>query len=202
MDPTIVAALITAFAGIVAAFIGLLRRRSKDAKDSSSADGPGVFEEKANQSEKHAIPKEEIPLDVTAFERLQKIINSDWIQNFEINQLTSPQYVYKATKSALRDYIYESEKPENEFINEKVADAHNEFVVSIHQFLVNTARVTVPVDGNSEISVIITKAEGQKRWIKEYAQKYDDEVKIITDSTEAIIELQNLRTCIQARGNF
>ena len=188
MDSTIIAALIAAVAIIVAAIIGKIKGRSKGTKSSSSSAEAKVFEQKAHQGERHAILKDKIALDVAAFERLQKIVDSDWIQNFDYRQLTYPQYVRKETRNRLSDYVYESEKTENEFFNKQVADVHNELVKSIHSFLVDTAQVTVPAGSDSEEYVIITKAEGQKRQIEDYDQKYDKEVAVILDRAKGMIE--------------
>ncbi len=134
------------------------------------------------------IGKEIIELDLAAFNRLQKIINTNWMQDFEYAQLNEPQYVRKAIRDHLIDYTYAAEKPENEFINQKVLQLHNEFLKSIMSFLKDIAVVTAYSDYQKDALVIRTKLDGQTRWIKDYDKNYRKEVEIIENRAESIID--------------
>jgi hypothetical protein len=91
--------------------------------------------ESQNLIKENNIGSDKSSLDISAFQRLQEIINSDWIQDFEYVQLNIPQYVRKEIRRNLMDYCYASDKPENEFPNKNIIDIHNEFIKSISLFL-------------------------------------------------------------------
>lgn len=135
-------------------------------------------------------------LDLSAFQRLQEIINSDWIRDFDYVQLNIPQYVRKEIRGNLIDYCYASDKPENEFFNEKIINIHNKFIKSIKSFLNGIAEVTISRDYNDDALIIKAKASG---WITDYDKQYDREVKIITGRGESIIQAYRnfIRVCRQ-----
>lgn len=125
-------------------------------------------------------------LDLAAFNRLQVFINSNWIQDFEFIQLNYPQYVRKYIRDNLIDYLYESEKAENEFFNKEILLSHNKFISSITAFLKDIATITKFDHPDDEALTIRTKTV--KKWIDDYDERYEREVNIIIDRAENIIE--------------
>jgi hypothetical protein len=139
---------------------------------------------------------EKASLDISAFQRLQEIINSDWIRDFDYVQLNIPQYVRKEIRDNLIDYCYASDKPENEFFNKNIIDIHNKFIHSINLFLNGISEVTTSRNYSDDALIIKAKASD---WIADYDKQYNREIKIITDRGESIIEAYRnfIRVCRQ-----
>lgn len=184
MNSTIISAIILTIAIIIAAVIGLLKFRPKS-EEPKKSDG-NEFVPIEMEREKADV-KQNYDRDISAFNRLQRFIDSNWIQNFEHNQLTYPQYVKIAVTDDLHSYLNESEKPENEFLNKHLAEEHLEFINKIKAFISAALQETTLVRPESKTTVVNSKAETYKKWSKDYDKKYDREVKIITQKAEGII---------------
>lgn len=186
MDSIIIAAILAAVVIIIAAVIALIKFRT-NSEEPKKPDGKKAAPiEKEREKGKKDEKKNNDP-DFPAFNRLQKMIDSNWIQNFEYKQLTYPQFVQVSVTDDLHSYLNESEKSENKFFNHKLSEAHLVFIKAIKAFISATLRETMFVRPESKASVIRTKAEGYKKWSKDYDKSYDREVKIITYRTKAII---------------
>ncbi len=142
-----------------------------------------------------------VDLDIAAFKRMQSIINSGWIQNFEYSQLNSPQYVRKDIRDKFMEYTIHSAKPENEFINDSILDAHNNLLVSINSYLDVIALNTTSIDGKEDWLITSTKAEGMREWVDDYNKRYKEEVDEIYSKTETILEKYRkfIRICRKER---
>lgn len=184
MGSTIIATLVAAIVIIIAAVFGLLRFRGKS-EEPKKSDG-GEFSPIDLERPK-ADKKQNLDRDLPAFNRLQKLIDSNWIQNFEANQLAYPQYVQVTVTDDLHSYWNECRKPENAFSNQKLAEAHLVFVKSIRSFINTVLRETAFVRPGSNASVINSKAEGYSKSSNDYNERYDREVKIITNKAKGII---------------
>lgn len=184
MNSTIIAAVIPAIAIIIAAVIGLLkfRPKSEEPKKSDGNEFAAIKIERGKEDEKQYNDH-----DISAFNRLQKLIDSNWIQNFKYNQLTYPQYVQVAVTDDLYSYLNASEKPENGFLNKHLAEEHLVFIKEIKAFISAALQETTLVRPESKTTVVNSKAEAYKKWSKDYDKKYDREVKIITNKAEGII---------------
>ncbi len=187
MDSTIIAAIIVAIAIVMAAVIGLSKFRAKS-EERKKSDGNefsprDIERRKANEKNR----KQNNGHDISAFNRLQRFIDSNWIQNFEDTQLTYPQYVQAAITDDLHSYWNESKKPENEFSNQNLAEAHLVFIRAIKAFINTVLRETTFVRPESQASVINSKAEGNRKSSNDYDERYGREVKIITNRAKGII---------------
>lgn len=186
MDSTAIT-IISAIVIILAAVFGFLqfRLKSKEAQKSGGNDFSPIKIERKKADEKNEKPI--INRDISSFNRLQKFIDLNWIRNFEYNQLAHPQYVQEAVTDDLHLYWNESQKPENEFSNQKIAEAHLLFIKAIKAFIRTVIQETTFVRPDSKASVINSKAEGNRSKTKDYDERYDREVKIITHKAESII---------------
>lgn len=183
MNSTIIAAIISAIV-IITAVIGLLKFRSKseEPKKSDSNEFAPIEIERGKEVE-----KQNNDHDISAFNRLQRFIDSTWIQNFKDNQLTYPQYVKVAVTDDFHSYLNESEKPENEFLNKKLAEEHLVLIKEIKAFIGAALQETTLVRPGSNTTVVNSKAESYKKWSKDYDERYDREVKSITHKAEGVI---------------
>ncbi len=181
MDSTITI-IIAAITIIIAVVIGLLKFRPKSEKPEKSADNEfvliGLGTENNKKNRKH---------DKSVFNRLQIFIDSNWIRNFECNQLAYPQYVQVAITDDLHAYSNESRKSENEFSSQTLAEAHRVFIEAIKAFINTVLQETTFVRPESNASVINSKAEGNRKGSQDYDKRYDREVKIITRKAKGII---------------
>lgn len=187
MDNTIVAAIIAAIAIVIAAVIGLLKFRAKS-EERKNSDGDEILlvdivGQNANAKNKKQNNKRDIP----TFNRLQQFIDSNWIQNFESNQLANPEYVQVDITDDLHSYWNETKKSENEFSNQNLAEAHLVFVKAIKAFTNTVIRDTTFLRPESKVSVINSKAERHRKSSKDYHERYDREVKNITNKAKGII---------------
>jgi len=187
MNRIIITNVISAIAIILAAIFGFFkfRPKSKEPKQSDNNEFASIKIESEKADENNANQNNDC--NISAFNRLQKCIDLNWIQNFEYNQLTKPQYVQEAVTDDLHLYWNESKKPENAFFNQKLAEAHLLFIKAIKAFLRAVIQETTFVRPESKVSVINSKAEGHRIWLKDYDERFDREVKIITRKTEGII---------------
>lgn len=184
MDSTIAAAIIVAIAIITAAVIGLLKFRAKS-EERKKSDGnefsPIEVEiQKADKKQNH-------DPDIPTFNRLQKLIDSTWIRNFEDKQLACPQYVQVAITDDLHSYWSESKKSVNEFSNQNLAQAHIVFNKAIKAFINTVLQETTFLRPESKVYVVNSKAERNSRSSKDYHERYDREVKKITNKAKGII---------------
>lgn len=184
MNSTIIAAIISAIAIIIAAVIGLLKFRPKSEEPKKSDGNEFVPIEIEREKEDK---KQNKVHDISAFNRLQRFIDSNWIQNFKNNQLAHPQYVQVAVTDDLHSYLNESEKPENEFLNKHLSEEHIGFIKEIKAFISAALQETTLVRPESKTAVVNAKAEAYKKWSKDYDKNYDREVKIIAKKAEGII---------------
>lgn len=187
MDGTAITTIFSAIAIIIAAVFGFLKFRPKS-KEPKKSDGNTVAPLKFDR--KKADEKNEKPIinpDSSSFNRLQKLIDSNWIRNFEFIQLTKPEYVQEAVTDYLHLYWIESLKPENEYLNQKLAQAHLVFIKAIKAFIRAVIKETTFVRPESKVSVINSKAEGYRNRPKDFNERYDREVKIISRKAEGII---------------
>ena len=187
MDSTVITTIFSAIAIIIAAVFGFLKFRPKS-KEPKTSDGNEfaplkIEKEKADEKKK----TQDNDPDISSFNRLQKFIDLNWIYNFEYSQLTEPRYVQEAVTDDLHLYWNESQKPENTFFNQKLAEAHLVFIKAIKAFISTALRVTTYVRPGSNTSVINSKAEGYRKGAAEYDERYDKEVKIITRAAKGII---------------
>lgn len=188
MNSTIIAVIISAIAIIIAAVIGFLkfRPKSEEPKKSDGNEFTPIEIEREKEDEKQNNDR-----DIFAFNRLQKFIDSNWILNFKYKQLTYPQYVQVAVTDDLHSYLNESEKPENEFLNKDLAEAHLLLIKEMKDFISAALRETTLVRPGSKTTVVNSKAEAYKKWSKDYDKRYDREVKIITHKAGSIIHAYN-----------
>jgi hypothetical protein len=187
MDSTILAITITAVIILIAAAIGLLKFRTKPEKREKFDDiilSPADLE---SQTENKKNKKQNNVRDEPAFNRLQKFIDSNWIKNFEDNQLAYPQYVQAAITDDLHSYWNESKKAENEFSNQNLAEAHLVFIKAIKTFINTALRETTFVRPESKASVVNSKAEGRRKSSNDYDERYEREVRIISNKAKGII---------------
>jgi len=187
MDRTIITNVISAIAIILAAIFGFLKFRSKSKEPKKSDTNEFAYRKIETEKTDEKNANQNNDRNISAFNRLQKCIDLNWIQNFEYNQLTEPQYVREAVTDDLHLYWNESKKPENAFFNQKLAEAHLVFVKAIKSFLRAVIQETTFVRPESKVSVINSKAEGHRIWLKDYDERFDREVKIIIRKTEGII---------------
>lgn len=197
MDRTIFTVIIAAITIIMAAVIGLLKFRTKSEESKKSDGNEFALIEREKEGQKNK--KQNNDRDISVFNRLQKFIDSNWIQNFENKQLTYPQYVQAAVTDDLHTYWNESQKPEYAFLNQDLAEAHLVFIKAIKAFISTALRVTTYVRPGSNTSVINSKAEGYRKGEAEYDERYDKEVKIITRATKGIIH--TYKRYVQVAGN-
>lgn len=185
MSGTTIIAIVAAMAIIAAVVIGRLKFRhpSQDAKDYSGNGFEASERTKRNKKDKQP----DNGRDISAFNRLQQLIDANWIRNFENNQLAYPQYVQVAVMDDLHAYLNESRKTENEFLIQDLAEAHNVYIKSIKSFINTVLRETTFVRPESKASVVNSKAEGRRKWSNDYDQRYDREVKIIGHKAKGII---------------
>ena len=184
MDSTIVAVIATAIAVIIAAVAGLLRFRAYS-EGRKKPDGNGFSDRDINRPK--ADKKQANDHDLPAFDRLQKFIDSNWIRNFEDKQLAHPQYVQVAITDDLHAYWNESKKPENAFANQNLAEAHLVFINAIKAFINTVLRETTFVRPESKSSVINSKADGYRKSSNDFNERYDREVKRITNRAKGLI---------------
>lgn len=196
MNSTLISAIISTIAIIMAAVIGLLKFRPKS-EEPHKSDG-NEFVPIEMETGKGDV-KQNYDRDISAFNRLQKIIDSNWIQNFKHNQLTYPEYVKVAVTDDLHSYLNESKKPENAFLNKHISEEHIEFINKIKAFISAALQVTTLVRPESKTTVVNSKAETYKKWSKDYDERYDREVKIITQKAKGII--QAYKRYVQAARN-
>jgi hypothetical protein len=183
MDSTIVAAVVVTIAIIIAAVIGLSKFRAKSEERKTSDDNQFSPIDSTHEKNKKPDNKRDIPV----FNRLQEIIDLNWIRKFEDNQLASPQYVQVAVTDLLHDYWNESQKPENAFSNSNLAEAHLFFVKAIKAFQRTVVQNTTYVRPGSNTSVVNSKADGYRKSALDYGEMYDREVKKITNGARGII---------------
>jgi hypothetical protein len=183
MDSTIVAAIVVTIALIIATVIGSSKSRSKseewkssDGNQFSFIDSKPIKNEKLDNNQ-----------DIPVFSRLQEIIDLNWIQKFEANQLAYPQYVQVAVTDELHAYWDESQKPENAFLNSNLAEAHFVFIKAIKAFQRTVIQNTTFVRPESNTSVVNSKADGHRKSSLDYDERYDREVKNITNRARGII---------------
>ena len=185
MDGTFILAIVVAIAITLAVVIGLLNYR-QSSRETNESDGIGFVALERTKSDKRK-KKPNNDQDKSAFNRLQKLIDSNWIQNFENNQLSYPQYVQVAIMDDLHSYLNESQKTENEFLIQDLAEAHLLYLKAIKSFIKTVLRETTFVRPDSKASVVNAKAEGPRKWSNDFDQRYDREVKIITRKAKGII---------------
>ena len=184
MDSSIIAAIVAAIVIITAAVIGFFKFRAKsEEQEKSDGNELSPIDSERPKANKNLNKDRDIP----AFNRLQKLIDSNWIQNFESNQLAYPQYVQVVVTDDLHSYWNESRKPENEFRNQNLAEAHLVFAKAIKSFINAVLRETAFMRPESKASVINSKAEGYRKSSNDYNERYDREVKIITNKAKGVI---------------
>lgn len=183
MDSTIVAAIVVTIVIIIAAVIGLSKFRAKSEERKTS--GGKKFSPIDSKDKKNK--KQDNKHDIPPFNRLQKFIDSNWIQKFEDNQLAYPQYVQVAVTDDLHSYWNESQKPENEFSNQNLAEAHLVFIKAIKAFLNTVLLDTTFVRPESKASVVNSKADGYRKSSIDYDERYDREVRNLTNKAKGII---------------
>ena len=184
MDSSIIAAIVAVIAMITAAVIGFFKFRAKsEEQENSDGNELSPIDSERPKANKNLNKDRDIP----AFNRLQKIIDSNWIQNFESNQLAYPQYVQVVVTDDLHSYWNESRKPENEFRNHNLAEAHLVFMKAIKSFINAVLSETAFMRPESKASVINSKAEGYRKSSNDYNERYDREVRIITNKAKGII---------------
>ena len=127
----------------------------------------------------------QLAADQRSFEALQAIIDSDWMVSWEDRQARNPQYVFEDVTERFSAYQYESKKPERQFFSETLRLAHEAFLASLQRFMSGIARIMVPEPGGSAL-VIRTKAEGHGRWIKDYDERYRQEVTEVVKLTNNV----------------
>ncbi len=187
MDSTIVAAIIVAFAIIIATVIGLSKSRTRSGERKKSEGNEISLIDLDSQATKEKNKKQNNKRDIPVFNRLQKFMDSNWIQKFEETQLTYPQYVQVAITDDLHAYCNESQKAENEFSNQNLAEAHLVFIKAIKAFINAVLRETSFLRPESNASVVNSKAEGHRKSSNDYDARYDREVNIITNKAKGII---------------
>lgn len=184
MNSTFVAVIAAAIAIIIAAVIGLSKFRARSEERESSAGDE--FSPVASKHGKNK--KQDNKRDIPAFNRLQKLIDLNWVQKFEDNQLTYPQYVQVAVTDDLHSYWNESQKPENAFSNQNLAEAHLGLLKAIKAFQDTVLRDTTFVRPDSKASVVNSKADGHRNSSIDYIERYDREVKNITSKAKGIVK--------------
>ena len=183
MDSTIVAAGFITIALIIATVVGLSKFRAKS-EERKSPDGNQFSPiDSTHDKNKKLDNKRDIPV----FNRLQEIIDLSWIQKFEANQLAYPQYVKVAVTDELHAYWNESQKPENAFSNSNLGEAHLVFIKAIKAFQRTVIQNTSFVRPGSNTSVVNSKADGHRKSALDYDERYDREVKNITNRARLII---------------
>lgn len=183
MDGTIVAAIVVTIAIIIAAVKGLSKFRAKS-EERKSSDGNQFSSIDSKHKKNEKLDNEQ---DIPVFNRLQEIIDLNWIQKFEANQLACPQYVQVAVTDELHAYWNESRKPENAFLNSNLSEAHLVFIRAIKAFQRTVLQNTTFVRPGSNTSVINSKADGYRKSPTDYDERYDREVKNITNRARGII---------------
>ncbi|RJO66738.1 MAG: hypothetical protein C4523_11635 [Myxococcales bacterium] len=124
--------------------------------------------------------------DFLAAKRLWKMVNSDWLSDWKITRWNYPQYEERSTINHFREYLFNSEKPENKFVSDDLAVPHTNFTKAVAKYLPDIAIEMVPMPGNSERLIITAKATD--RYIENYDQIYEKQVRIIEDDVLAIWE--------------
>ncbi len=183
MDSTIVAAIVGTIAIIIASVIGLSKFRAKS-EERKTPDGNQFLPIDSKHGKNK---KPDNKRDLPVFNRLQEIIDLNWIQKFEDNQLAYPQYVQVTVTDELHDYWNESKKPENAFSNPNLAEAHLIFIKAIKAFQRTVIQNTRFVRPGSNASVVNSKADGYRKSSIDYDEMYEREVKNITNRARGVI---------------
>lgn len=187
MESTIFVVILVAVIIIIAVFNGFFKFRTKSEEREASDDiviSPADLEIQIENEEKKTQNNDR---DKPAFNRLQQFIDSNWIRNFEDNQLSYPQYVQVAVTDDLHSYWNESKKPENKFSNQSLAEAHLMFMKAIKAFINTVLRETTFVRPESKASVVNSKAQGRRELSNDYDEKYEREVRAVANKAKGII---------------
>ena len=183
MDNIIFAAIVVTIAIMIAAVIGLSKFRVKSEERKTPDDNQFSPVDSTHEKKKKSDNNRDIPV----FNRLQEMIDLNWITTFEDNQLAYPQYVQAAVTDLLHDYWNESRKPENAFSSPNLAEAHLIFIKAIKAFQRTVIQNTRFVRPGSNASVVNSKADGYRKSSIDYGEMYEREVKNITNRARGII---------------
>jgi hypothetical protein len=124
-------------------------------------------------------------VDLHATQRLWKLINSSWLQNWHQRRTTYPQYEESEFLDAFRNYIHISNQPENTLQNEPLLEKHEKVIESLRAYLRTTAIEMVMADAPGSY-MISTKRYGSSKYIEDYDTQYERQVDLITQRAEEI----------------
>jgi hypothetical protein len=121
--------------------------------------------------------------DLHTGKSLRKLLNSSWMANWRHFRNTASQYEQRESRTAIQDYVFESQKPEHGFEEEHLRGAHEGLVNALSKYLATLTRVMVGSPGNTDMFVVSAKLQ---EWSEGYDEKYDAQVNQVTNAAEAV----------------
>lgn len=113
-----------------------------------------------------------------------QVINSALLHDWYEHRSAHPMYEDKQYFRVFDDYVWSSKRPENEFQDPSLKRLHNNLVIAINTYHINTAREMQGMPGNPDRYILSCKIRNLTS--SAYDIEYDRQKQIVWDGSEGI----------------